>query len=63
MRSNNMQQSEAKRDLAFDRLQNVILQLATRPAGGIRRERSDDFKRLVEQALAAYRNYMRAVTS
>ena len=48
------------RDQAYDQLQNIIVQMATRPVTPGRRDRSDDFKRLVEQALIAYRNYMQA---
>ncbi len=46
---------------AYDALQRVILKLATRPPAPRQAERSDDFKHLVEQALEAYRNYMKAI--
>jgi hypothetical protein len=63
MRSNNLLQTDPNRQLAYDQLQSVIMQLAARPVDAQRRDRSEEFKQLVEQALAAYRNYMRVVAA
>jgi hypothetical protein len=59
MQASSIQQ--LSRTSAYDALQHVILKLATRPPLPRQAERSDEFKRLVEQALDAYRNYMKAV--
>ncbi len=59
MQASSLQQISAAS--AYDALQHVILKLAIRPPAPRQAERSDDFKRLVEQALEAYRNYMKAV--
>lgn len=54
-------QSAPDRSAAYDALQRVILQLATRPPLTRQPERNAEFKNLVEQALEAYRNYMNAI--
>lgn len=60
MQANSMQ-TVSDRSAAYDTLQRVILQLATRPLVARQQERSAEFRNLVEQALHAYRNYMKAV--
>lgn len=59
MQASSVQQ--ISRASAYDALQHVILKLATRPPVARQAERSDEFKRLVDQALEAYRNYMKAL--
>lgn len=54
-------QAAPGREAAYDALQRVILQLATRPPMTRQPDRNVEFKTLVEQALEAYRNYMKAV--
>ncbi len=60
MQANSIQ-AATDRSAAYDALQRVILQLATRPPVTRQPERNVEFKNLVEQALEAYRNYMKAV--
>lgn len=49
------------RSAAYDALQSVIVELASRPPVARQLPRTPEFKNLVEQALEAYRNYMRAL--
>ena len=50
----------SNREAAYDNLQKVILLLADKQSHPRQPERSFEFRALVDQALQAYRDYMRA---
>lgn len=46
---------------AYDNLQDAIMRLSIRPQNYRRGERTNETRSLVDQALAAYRDYMQVV--